>query len=83
MTTETAAGFHPLRARLRARLIEAAVLKGFSEADAAEAVHRAMPRGEHPAFEWLLGGGFAKIIEAVLLLLQIFGTPRSEQEAEG
>jgi hypothetical protein len=60
--------------------MEAAVLKGFTEADAAEAVDRAMPRGEHPAFDWLLGGGFAKILEAVLRLLQLFGTPVSGQE---
>jgi hypothetical protein len=74
-STSPVAGFHPLRDRLRTRLINAAVHKGFTEAAAADAVDRALPKGDHPAFDWLLGGGFAKILEAVLLLLQLFHAP--------
>lgn len=63
---------HPIRNRLRKKLVAAAVEAGHTEEDAKAAVAGVLPKGECIDWDWLLEGGFAKLLEALLALLKMF-----------
>ena len=65
---------HPLRNRLRKKLVAAAVEAGHTEAEAKAAVTGVLPKGAGIDWEWLTNGGFAKLLEALLTILALFKT---------
>ena len=65
---------HPVRNRLRKRLVAAAVEAGHTEAEARAAVAGVLPKGAGIDWDWLLDGGFARLLEALLAILAMFKT---------
>jgi hypothetical protein len=62
-----------INARIRQRLKDAAIARG-AEASAVDAVLDDM-ESDRPFVDWLLNGGFEKILELILKLLPLFLEP--------
>ena len=60
---------HPLRDRLRQRVIDAAVAKGASVADATTAVDEVAT--DRPLLDWLFNGGFDKLVQLILEIIAL------------
>lgn len=58
---------HPVRDRIRTRLIEAAVAKGATAEQAAEAV--ATLESERPLLDWLFKGGFLELLKLIMEII--------------
>lgn len=61
-----------LRERLKNRIVAAAVAKGASEYEAVEAFEQAMAESDRPILDWLMNGGFEKLLEIVLTIIKLF-----------
>lgn len=59
----------PLRDRLHARLVEAAVAQG-ADREAATAVVDELA-SERPLLDWLLNGGFEKLLQMIMTLISL------------
>lgn len=59
----------PIRDRLRERLVAAAVAEG-ADRHAAEAAVDDLA-GERPLLDWLMNGGFQKLLELILTLIKL------------
>ncbi len=72
---------HPLQKRLRRKLIDAAIEAGATTAQARDAAARVLPKGDGINWDWFLNGGFAQLLEALLLILRLFqGAPKAVEE---
>lgn len=60
---------HPLRDRIRKKLLDDAVAKGADPEKAKAAI--AELEGERPLLDWLLAGGFDKLLELILAILAL------------
>lgn len=61
----------PIRDRLRDRLVDAAVARG-ADRDAAEAIVEEVA-AERPLLDWLMNGGFEKLLDMILKLIGLLG----------
>lgn len=59
-----------LRERLKARIVKEAVAKGATAEAAGVAFEEAMAEGDRPILDWLLDGGFEKLLEIVMAILK-------------
>lgn len=66
-----AARRRPIRDRFRDRLVDAAVARGADRA-AAEGVVDELA-SDRPLLDWLMGGGFEKLLEMVMKLIGLLG----------
>ena len=69
----TGAGFGRgrLRERLKARIVAAAVAKGATESEAVEAFEQALAESDRPILDWLMNGGFEKLLEIVMTIIKL------------
>ncbi len=71
---ETVQGWKPgsvLRKRLKARVVEAAKAQGADEVKAGEAFEQALAESDRPFLDWLLNGGFEKLLEIVMRIITL------------
>lgn len=60
-----------LRERLKSRIVKEAVAKGATAEAAGAAFEEAMAEGDRPFLDWLMDGGFEKLLQIVLRILDL------------
>ncbi len=60
-----------LRERLKARIVREAVAKGATAEAAGAAFDEAMAESDRPFLDWLMDGGFEKLLQIVLRILDL------------